>query len=61
MNRDQVRGWEELIVTALETAFRQRRASELFSDDLPSPDDRTLHLMAKAAVTVLEATEGRGR
>ncbi len=61
MNHDQVRDLEELIEAALATVFRQREAMETLSHGPPPPDDRTLHLMAKAAVTVFEATDRRRR
>ena len=58
MNRDQVRELESIVEQALSAVFRQAKAARHLPPTQTPPDPRVLHLMAKAAVTVLEATEG---
>lgn len=57
MNREQVHGLERLIEEKLEEIFRDSNNARLLSRNQPPPNAKTLHLMAKAAVTVYEATE----
>lgn len=61
MNRDEIRDLESVIEAALTTLFatgrgpRSADGAAMWHGRPPAP--HTLHLMAKAAVTVLEATE----
>jgi len=57
MTREQVDELERLIEAGLADIFRQSKVARLLSRNQPGVDAKTLHLMAKAAVTVLEATE----
>lgn len=60
MNREQVQVLESAIEHALANLFRQLNPGKGLSRNHSSPNAKTLHLMAKAAVTVLEATESEG-
>lgn len=55
MHHDQVRELEAAVEAALVDLFREQSRAGVRPVRVPSA--RTLHLMAKAAVTVLEATE----
>jgi hypothetical protein len=57
MNHELVRELEDRIAAAIAGVFQQSRVTRHLSRNQPPPDDKTLHLMAKAAVTVFEATE----
>lgn len=57
MNREQVQELESQVEQALANIFRQSKTSKLLSRNQSPPNAKTIHLMAKAAVTVLEATE----
>jgi hypothetical protein len=61
MNREQVQELETLIEQALTSVFRKTKAAEGLLRNQLSPNAKTIHLMAKAAVTVLEATETEGK
>lgn len=61
MNREQVQELETLVEQALVTVFCQSNAAKELLRNQLSPNAKTIHLMAKAAVTVLEATETEGR
>jgi hypothetical protein len=60
MNREQVQELETLVEQALANIFRQSKTSRLLLRNQTSPTAKTMHLMAKAAITVLEATELEG-
>jgi hypothetical protein len=60
MKHEQVDELESLIEQALADLLRQSRVAKLVSRNQSPPSAKTLHLMAKAAVTVLEATEAPG-
>lgn len=57
MNREQVGELERLVEEGLAEIFRQSKVARLLSRNQPPPNAKTLHLMAKAVVTVYEATE----
>ncbi len=61
MHREQVQELETLIEQALASVFRQSTATKGLSRNQLLPNAKTIHLMAKAAVTVLEATEIEGK
>lgn len=57
MDREQVGELERLVEQSLAEIFRQTKVERLLSRNQPLPNAKTLHLMAKAAITVYEATE----
>jgi hypothetical protein len=57
MDREQVQELEMLVEQALASVFRKSKAVAGLSRNQLLPNAKTIHLMAKAAVTVLEATE----
>ena len=57
MNREQVQELESTVEQALADIFRQSKIAKLLSRNHSTPNAKTLHLMAKAAIAVLEATE----
>ncbi|HEY4260250.1 MAG TPA: hypothetical protein VGM98_08820 [Schlesneria sp.] len=61
MNREQVQELEALVEQALASVFRKSKVAKGLLRNQLSPNAKTVHLMAKAAVTVLEATETEGK